>query len=93
MAGIFLAGKYLMVSVTVIGSQKICRIQGMPSCMISIIIITGYAWINYMKMRTLPGPKCWNVLNQLEAFNTENPNTMINQFFFQGKSTELIKIF
>lgn len=34
-----------------------------------------------------------NVLNQLEAFNTENPNTMINQFFFQGKSTELIKIF
>jgi hypothetical protein len=34
-----------------------------------------------------------NVLNQLEAFNTENPNTMINQFFFQGKSTEMIKIF
>jgi hypothetical protein len=34
-----------------------------------------------------------NVLNQLEQFNTENPNTMINQFFFQGKSTELIKIF
>ncbi len=34
-----------------------------------------------------------NVLNQLEAFNAENPNTMINQFFFQGKSTELIKIF
>ncbi len=34
-----------------------------------------------------------NVLNQLEAFNSENPNTMINQFFFQGKSTELIKIF
>ncbi len=34
-----------------------------------------------------------NVLNQLETFNAENPNTMINQFFFQGKSTELIKIF
>ncbi len=34
-----------------------------------------------------------NVLNQLETFNTENPNTMVNQFFFQGKSTELIKIF
>ncbi len=34
-----------------------------------------------------------NVLNQLEAFNQDNPNTMINQFFFQGKSTELIKIF
>lgn len=34
-----------------------------------------------------------NVLNQLNTFNTENPNTMINQFFFQGKSTELIKVF
>ena len=34
-----------------------------------------------------------NVLNLLNNFNTENPNTMINQFFFQGKSTELVKIF
>ncbi len=34
-----------------------------------------------------------NVLNLLTNFNSENPNTMINQFFFQGKSTELIKIF
>jgi hypothetical protein len=34
-----------------------------------------------------------NVLNQLDNFNTENPNTMINQFFFQGKATELIKVF
>ena len=34
-----------------------------------------------------------NVLNLLNNFNTDNPNTMINQFFFQGKSTELIKIF
>lgn len=34
-----------------------------------------------------------NVINQLDNFNTENPNTMINQFFFQGKSTELIKVF
>jgi hypothetical protein len=34
-----------------------------------------------------------NVLNLLSNFNTENPNKMINQFFFQGKSTELIKIF
>lgn len=33
-----------------------------------------------------------NVLNLLSNFNTDNPNTMINQFFFQGKSTELIKI-
>ena len=34
-----------------------------------------------------------NALNLLGVFNNENPNTMINQFFFQGKSNELIKIF
>jgi len=34
-----------------------------------------------------------NVLNQLNTFNTDNPNTMILQFFFQGKSQELIKLF
>ena len=34
-----------------------------------------------------------NVLNLLNNFNTENPNTMILQFFFQGKTQELIKIF
>lgn len=34
-----------------------------------------------------------NVLNLLNNFNTDNPNKMISQFFFQGKSTELIKVF
>ncbi len=34
-----------------------------------------------------------NVLNLLSNFNEENQNTMINQFFFQGKANELIKIF
>ena len=34
-----------------------------------------------------------NVLNLLSNFNADNPNTMINQFFFQGKANELIKIF
>ncbi len=34
-----------------------------------------------------------NVLNLLSNFNTDNPNKMISQFFFQGKSTELVKIF
>jgi hypothetical protein len=34
-----------------------------------------------------------NVLNLLAVFNNDNPNTMINQFFFQGKSNEFIKIF
>lgn len=34
-----------------------------------------------------------NVLNLLNNFNTDNPNKMINQFFFQGKSNELVKVF
>ena len=34
-----------------------------------------------------------NVLNLLNNFNTDNPNKMINQFFFQGKANELIKVF
>jgi hypothetical protein len=34
-----------------------------------------------------------DLLLKLEEFNKANPNTMINQFFFQGKSTELIQIF
>ena len=34
-----------------------------------------------------------NVLSLLNNFNTENPNTMILQFFLQGKTQELIKIF
>jgi hypothetical protein len=34
-----------------------------------------------------------NVLNLLNNFITDNPNKMISQFFFQGKATELIKIF
>ena len=34
-----------------------------------------------------------NVLNLLSNFITDNPNKMISQFFFQGKSTELIKLF
>ena len=34
-----------------------------------------------------------NSLNYLNSINTENPNSMILQFFFQGKSQELIKVF
>lgn len=34
-----------------------------------------------------------NVLNLLNNFVTDNPNKMITQFFFQGKASELIKIF
>jgi len=34
-----------------------------------------------------------NCLSFLSTVNTENPNSMIIQFFFQGKSNELFKIF
>lgn len=34
-----------------------------------------------------------NCLNFLNNVNTENPNSMIMQFFFQGKSSELVKVF
>src|SRR5258706_4037234 len=34
-----------------------------------------------------------NVLSLLNTFNTDNPNTMILQFFLQGKSEELTKLF
>jgi hypothetical protein len=34
-----------------------------------------------------------NSLNDLNRINTENPNSMVMQFFFQGKSSELIKVF
>jgi hypothetical protein len=32
-------------------------------------------------------------LNFLNTLNTDNPNSMIMQFFFQGKSSELVKVF
>ena len=34
-----------------------------------------------------------NCLNYLNTLNTENPNSMLLQFFFQGKSSEMIKVF
>jgi hypothetical protein len=34
-----------------------------------------------------------NALNMLNTVNSENPNSMILQFFFQGKATELSKTF
>ena len=34
-----------------------------------------------------------NSLNFLGTINSENPNSMIMQFFFQGKSNELLKVF
>jgi len=33
------------------------------------------------------------VLRKMQTYSTDNPNTMIGQFFFQGKSDELINIF
>ncbi len=34
-----------------------------------------------------------NSLNFLNTVNVENPNSMLLQFFFQGKSNELVKVF
>jgi hypothetical protein len=34
-----------------------------------------------------------SALNYLNTLNTENPGSMVLQFFFQGKSNELVKIF
>ncbi len=34
-----------------------------------------------------------NSINFLSTLNSENPNSMIMQFFFQGKSTELVRVF
>ena len=34
-----------------------------------------------------------NALDLLSTFNGDNPNTMIEQFFFQGKTQELINVF
>ncbi len=34
-----------------------------------------------------------SVLTDLEKFNQDNPNTMINQFFFQGKGNEIAALF
>jgi hypothetical protein len=34
-----------------------------------------------------------NALNYLNTVNTENPGSMVIQFFFQGKSNELVKMF
>lgn len=34
-----------------------------------------------------------NSLNLINSINTENPNSMFVQFFFQGKGNELVKVF
>jgi hypothetical protein len=34
-----------------------------------------------------------NALNELNSVNTETPNTMILQFFFQGRANEMSKVF
>jgi len=35
----------------------------------------------------------FNCLNFLNSLNNDNPNSMLLQFFFQGKNTELLKVF
>ena len=59
-------------------------------------IYYGYYHLGLDKMyddETNARAEILTTLNLLNNFNSDNPNTMINQFFFQGKSNELIKIF
>jgi hypothetical protein len=35
----------------------------------------------------------FNCLNFLNSINNDNPNSMLLQFFFQGKGTEMFKAF
>lgn len=59
-------------------------------------IYYGYYHLGMDKMyenETTARAEVLTVLNLLNNFNSDNPNTMINQFFFQGKSNELIQLF
>ncbi len=59
-------------------------------------IIYNYYRLSLDKMyedESAARPQAMNVLNLLNNFNSDNPNTMINQFFFQGKTNEFIRIF
>lgn len=59
-------------------------------------IFYGYYRLSFDKMyedENAARGEMLKVLNLLSTFNSDNSNTMINQFFFQGKATELIKIF
>ena len=56
--------------------------------------ITARAWTRCTRRKGTDGRAgILNALNMLNTINTDNPNTMIMQFFFQGKSDELSKIF
>lgn len=59
-------------------------------------IIYNYYRLSLDKMyEDEPGARAqmMNVINLLYSYNSDNPNTMINQFFFQGKTNEFIRIF
>jgi hypothetical protein len=59
-------------------------------------IYYGYYHLGMDKMyenETTARAEILTVLNLFNNFNSDNPNTMINQFFFQGKSNELIQLF
>jgi len=48
---------------------------------------------NFYDKETEARKAIMNCLNYLNNINTQNPNSMILQFFFQGKSAELVKVF
>lgn len=48
---------------------------------------------NFYENETAGRTGVLNALNYLNTLNSENPGSMVLQFFFQGKSTELVKMF
>ena len=82
-----------MAPETGIGLPRICSTAGIILCMMLFIITIVSVWTSFMMSKQMQEHKVLNVLNLLNTFNIENPNTMILQFFFQGKTQELIKIF
>jgi hypothetical protein len=59
-------------------------------------VIYGYYRLgldNMYENETAARTSMVDVLSQLQTLNQQSPNTMIVQFFMQGKSQELIKIF
>ncbi|MEI9942843.1 MAG: DUF4835 family protein [Chitinophagaceae bacterium] len=61
--------------------------------MMLYILITVLVWIFFYENEEAGRSGMLNCLNFLNTINTENPNSMILQFFFQGKSSEFVKIF
>ena len=78
---------------TAISWQRILIIPVLHLCTTLFILITGSGLDNFYDKEDEARLGIINSLNYLNTINTEIPNSMPIQFFFQGKNTELIKTF